>query len=465
MTPSRRWERSLFAALLALGGLLRLYDIGYSFDSDEAFSVSLASGSLGQVLAASLQDAPHPPLHNLLLYIWMQLFGTSEVAVRSLSVACSLGFLFLAYRLFRRFLPVGLALGALLLVALSPLFVQYGQWARPYAVIALLSVANLLAFFRVLDAPDDSKRRTVWMLSGIFLIYSQYIAGLVILLETGFLIVRARTKWRGWLAAGLAGPVLILPWMVAAMGQALAESKDPLPSISWMPAPTPGELAWFFTALFGDPPGVRQVWLLGLLALLVLAYLKAQLPGKRLPAEHVFFLLLGLAIPVFVWVISALGPKPVFAQRQLLGSALALAVLTGFALASLPRLAAMLTLAVLTLWTAAALPSAFPRTFKPPWRDIAAQLDRELGSERIITQEVWVRNPLRWYRQSGEVEHWEDSSPGADRFLFICRPGQCSRIEAAEFRTRSRLRDRWEWAGETSQPGELELYEVRQRMP
>src|SRR3989339_1642966 len=58
-----------------------------SFWRDEAYSVLLA----GQPLSVIIQKSSiEPPVYYVLLHFWIQLFGTSEIATRSLSL---LGFM------------------------------------------------------------------------------------------------------------------------------------------------------------------------------------------------------------------------------------------------------------------------------------------------------------------------------------------------------------------------------------
>jgi uncharacterized membrane protein len=142
-----------------------LHEVQYSLDGDEIFSVELASKPFTEVISQSLQDRPHPPFHNILLHLWIKAFGVSETSVRAMSIMFSGAFLLMSYGLLRRLVSTWLALGLVVIFALSPLFVYYGQQARPYALIAFLSAANLLAFVKVLDEPQERKLVAIWAIS------------------------------------------------------------------------------------------------------------------------------------------------------------------------------------------------------------------------------------------------------------------------------------------------------------
>jgi mannosyltransferase len=82
-------EIILLIIIIAVGLAARFHEVCYNLDGDEIFSVELASKSFGEVISRSLQDTPHPPLHNILLHLWIKVFGASEASVRALSVLFS----------------------------------------------------------------------------------------------------------------------------------------------------------------------------------------------------------------------------------------------------------------------------------------------------------------------------------------------------------------------------------------
>ena len=93
-----KWaEVCIVVVLLSIGVAVRTYQIDYNFDGDELFSAQLASRPFAEVISQSLEDRPHPPLHNILLHFWIGAFGASERSTRLLSVVLSAAFLLSAY--------------------------------------------------------------------------------------------------------------------------------------------------------------------------------------------------------------------------------------------------------------------------------------------------------------------------------------------------------------------------------
>jgi len=452
-------------SILGLAAAARLVQVGYNFDGDELFSVLLASRSFPEVIRLALIDTVHPPLHLILLHGWIAVFGPSAYAVRGLSILLSLAFLATAYFVLRRFLRPTSALGILILLAVSPLFVYYGQQARPYALIALLSAANLLTFLRFGEAPQDVRRAAAWCATGVLLLYAQYLGALLIMAEAGFgLLTWPKYRPRLVILAGLCG-LSIVPWIAAAMGGALTSTSDPLKVFSWTTPPTPRDFPWFYVSIFGEPPYARARVLILLLGAMGGFWAYGLLrSGARRPK---LLLLAGIAfgIPAVVYAVSVWGPKPAFAARQLLASAVAFLVLVGVMLEALPRRWGVLCWLGLVAWTVAALPEAFPSNVKPPWRDIGARVDAERGALPVVTLETWVHNPLEFY-SSGIVRLYTGAS-SADTIpvLLVCRPVKCADSGAglATFDTVAVTSWSWGAPGVSSDQNVVKLYRATPR--
>lgn len=87
----------------------------------------------------ALQKSPeHAPLYFLITRFWLQLFGSSILAIRSLSVIFSLLAIIALYYLCRELFNCRLVGEiAISLMAVSPFFVAYAQEARPYSLWTL----------------------------------------------------------------------------------------------------------------------------------------------------------------------------------------------------------------------------------------------------------------------------------------------------------------------------------------
>ena len=140
---------SLFLILL-LALVLRFHRLdAQSLWNDEGTSVAVAQRDLVTIARDAAHDI-HPPLYYWLLSGWVRLLGTSEAAVRSLSVLLGVALVALTYALGQLLRPQGerwAGLAATLFAAINPFQVYYSQEARMYM---LLAVWSALAFYAAL---------------------------------------------------------------------------------------------------------------------------------------------------------------------------------------------------------------------------------------------------------------------------------------------------------------------------
>ena len=136
--------------ILILALALRLVSLNQSLWLDEATSVIVARDmSFGQILTQFSPGDFHPPLYYLLLKAWVDMFGSSEVAVRSLSILAGVATVFVVYFIGKNVAnrKVGL-LGAALL-ATSGLHIYYSQEVRMYSLAAFFIALSVYFFARI----------------------------------------------------------------------------------------------------------------------------------------------------------------------------------------------------------------------------------------------------------------------------------------------------------------------------
>jgi predicted membrane-bound mannosyltransferase len=182
------------AALTVAAAVLRFATLGQqSYWNDEAVSVFLLRRPFGGMLHHVASEST-PPLYYVLGWPWIRLFGSSEIALRSLSALIGTAMVPVAYAaalsLLRR-RHAALAVAAL--VTVSPFLVYYSQEARPYALAALLSAVALLLFSRVLDEPSSAR---IWAWAGVSVlaIGTHYFAGFLTAAEAAVILAAHTTR-------------------------------------------------------------------------------------------------------------------------------------------------------------------------------------------------------------------------------------------------------------------------------
>ena len=265
------WLRFLIIFLLAMGVLFRFFNLdGKVYWHDETYTSLRISGytitevkqqifnnrviageSFAQFQGANQQknlndtimtlakeDSHHPPLYYIIARLWMEIFGNSVTAIRSLSVFISLLVFPCVYWLCRELFNVPLSVPgiAIALMAISPIHLVYAQEAQEYIlwlVTILLSSASLLRAMR-LESQDKDELVKERQRPDLFAIWSIYAVTLAISLYTflwsGFVAVAhgiyvmsiAKFQLTGtvrtYLLASLIGFLAFMPWITIVMG-------------------------------------------------------------------------------------------------------------------------------------------------------------------------------------------------------------------------------------------------------
>ncbi|MDO8692340.1 MAG: glycosyltransferase family 39 protein, partial [Dehalococcoidia bacterium] len=236
--------RPVLVVLLAFGAMVYRLD-GQSFWSDEGASVFMTGRNFGEILQAAASDI-HPPLYYLLLRYWSVPTGTSEFAVRFLSLAFGLLLVALVYKLGEKLASRDVGLVAAFLAATSPFLIYYSQEARMYAQMAALSTLSVVLALKIWQrlGGDEGKRERgekgkrwdvpfpfspftllPYILATAACLYTQYYSFTIVLFEDmvfALVFWRVWRHWRGWLvwiAGQLVVAILYLPWVIRVAGQ------------------------------------------------------------------------------------------------------------------------------------------------------------------------------------------------------------------------------------------------------
>ncbi|MEH2119432.1 glycosyltransferase family 39 protein [Nostoc sp.] len=190
------------------------------------------------IMTLAKEDSHHPPLYYIIARLWMEIFGNSVTAIRSLSVFISLLVFPCVYWLCRELFNVPLSVPgvAIALMAISPIHLVYAQEAQEYIlwlVTILLSSASLLRAMR-LESQDKDELVKERQRPDLFAIWSIYAVTLAISLYTflwsAFVAVAhgiyvmsiAKFKLTGtvrtYLLASLVGFLAFMPWITIVMG-------------------------------------------------------------------------------------------------------------------------------------------------------------------------------------------------------------------------------------------------------
>jgi len=205
------------AALLhAVLGVIGLSD--QSLWLDEVMSISIATSNLEEAARWFSFLPEQHPFYYLVAKVWLSLFGTTEAALRSLSLLFGVVTIPLFFILVRDLLGKVQGCAAALLLASSPFWLYYSQEGRMYTLLVFLVVwASILAFkeMRTQDLKEVGLPWAYWCVA-IVGMYTHVFFAFVVLAHAVAMLIRS-SDWRHNVSRALlmGFPVLVayLPWL------------------------------------------------------------------------------------------------------------------------------------------------------------------------------------------------------------------------------------------------------------
>lgn len=243
----RRWQQQglILGGIMLLSVGLNLYKLGEeSLWIDELYSVYDAQG-----LPATL--SVERPFYYIVLRVWMVL-GSGESWMRGLSVLFALGSVFIIYRLGRRIAGNTVGLLSALLLAISPLFINFAQMVRMYSMATCLGLTGSLALVQALEQPTLLSTGW-WAVARVLMIGTTPLTATLLLpdvLVIAWVFRRQRRKL--WMFAK--SFLLIVLWFVPILWITISNRTDLFSSESSASADFSfsfGEIGFYLKLMFG----------------------------------------------------------------------------------------------------------------------------------------------------------------------------------------------------------------------
>ncbi|MCX7928473.1 MAG: glycosyltransferase family 39 protein [Patescibacteria group bacterium] len=134
---------------------------------DEGFSAILSMRPIPEILKIVSQDTS-PPLWNILLHCTFQLFGTSEVVIRSLSLIFYILAIIFTFRIGSILWSKKTGAIAASLTALNPFFFMYAFEGRMYSILALGVTASMYHFLKIITREKGEITKTTTKIGYVF---------------------------------------------------------------------------------------------------------------------------------------------------------------------------------------------------------------------------------------------------------------------------------------------------------
>lgn len=289
---------------------------------DEAFSYLLAQQNTWQILINTAKDFS-PPLHYLLLHFWMMIFGSSEIALRTIPLI----FFYATIYVFDHILIDVLKIKTkwrfayLLLFALNPFLIYYASEARMYSMSVFFVTASWYGYL--------TGKKKLHIISSVFSLYTHYFT--VFAIVSQFLFHYLQKKHRSEAKAFVWIAMLFAPWVIFTLIYHGSSNGD-----FWITEPTLITI-WLTPGIIltGFENSLRD-YSTPLYGLTFIAYgaivmaLKNFLNKNERRATSTYLLLWALLPAVVALVVTLV--KPIFLARYFIFSATGLSLLLIFSL-------------------------------------------------------------------------------------------------------------------------------------
>lgn len=305
-----------------------------SFWRDEAFSYLLAKKSIFEIIILTAKDF-NPPLYYLILHFWIKIFGSSEIALRSLSLIFFWATIYVLFLFLTNIFKIKSTIFNILyliLFTINPLLLYYAMETRMYSMFAFFSA---LSFYSLLK-----NNKKTYLISTILGLYTHYFMLFVLIIQ--FIIFRSKKQIKVFL--------YFLPWLIFLFLNKI------YPFTSFWIEPLPkNNLINFIGSLYTGyeynfnffKKDINTLSLLLILIILSWFFIKIKNNSQKKLIKILFAW--AIIIPFFITIVSFI--KPIFLPRYLIFANIGLLLLIIFIIDKYPKLLKILVLFLLFLFT------------------------------------------------------------------------------------------------------------------
>jgi hypothetical protein len=418
--PSRNIRLFWLLLILLLAALLRIYHLNlYSLWIDEGFTWNFTQYDNPLLI---LRRDVHPPLYFFAIRAWVQVAGTSVIAMRFFSVLPGMLSVAVVYQLAREFerqrgTNTITPLIAALLLALTDAEIMLAQEVRGYTWHVLFACLSMWGFLRWIRT-DTRGSLLLWMFSTIALVYTFYLGAFIGMVQGVYALffLKDGKFTRGQSIAPIrmigvrriqAFVVLVscalslIPWLMFTV----TEQAD---NISRGQVIRPEDYGFWIRDFRLEYFGQQWALMLCLLffGLLIVRYDAGRVRFKQDSLS--ILLLLWLCVPLILTVIGN-SFAPIYQPRRVSQIVPVIALLTAFGIGNLPRgLARWFTITVILVYGLVHMDF---------WRSI------ELWREMVVDTSPYIAPGLPLFLELGGDEyapryHYAETMPNTHDFLL-----------------------------------------------
>jgi Dolichyl-phosphate-mannose-protein mannosyltransferase len=218
--------KSLLGCATVLALFARLYfasrpEVGL----DDATSADIAALPVASLIRFVMWNEPTMGLYYVLLHFWSAIAGNRPLALRVLSILCSVATVPAIYLLGCRLFNSGVGLTAAFLLATNATAVDFAQTIRSYSLVILLAVASSISFVKLMELPK-AKIMDSWpyIISSTLAVYTHMHATFILIAHAFSACLRRTVPWRTLIVSGVTVGLVVLPLPLVTLGHYQGQS-------------------------------------------------------------------------------------------------------------------------------------------------------------------------------------------------------------------------------------------------
>ena len=235
-------------------GLKLLYLTTAPIGHDEPFSIYHAQFSLDKMFE-QLANYNNPPLFEMILHVWIKLFGISPFSVRILPALFACLCPVILYLFAKRNFSLLVGVSSSLLLTFSDLLLYYAHDCRVYSLFVVLTLASFYYYFEIINPNRITiVKQILFVLFSTLLIYAHYFGIIVLGLQGLHLILFYRKQFLKIITHYLIICTLFLPCIFIVLTRFKATTKG-----NWIEPPSGLESLYNMIWTFSNVPVITVV--------------------------------------------------------------------------------------------------------------------------------------------------------------------------------------------------------------
>lgn len=159
-----------FCFIFVIGTFVRVYRLTHhSLWLDEANGVRIAEKGFTDIIE-ELKNDVSPPLHYFILHLWIKIFGSDELSVRSFVAIFGILLIPAMYYVGTKVFNAKVGLISAFITSISQFHIRYSQEVRMYSMLSLLGLLSMYSLYKAIT----TDKRTSWIGYTVFTLLTIY---------------------------------------------------------------------------------------------------------------------------------------------------------------------------------------------------------------------------------------------------------------------------------------------------